>query len=173
MQVRIHPQKSLQSFTSSQSNVETVTSVCSRKSKRNVAEPSAPVLPDHCIFCKKAKYKPKSKTREKTQSCVEFRADKTVRDSVLLHIEQCTDMCYVAQEVLGICSKGLISSEAKYHALCYKSFFRISYIHVSDKRNDSIQGESSRAIDESEDVVESVYTAAYDFCENLIKSPRV
>ena len=112
MHVRIHPQNSLQSFTTSQSNVETVTSVSSRESKRNVSEPSAPRLPDHCIFCKKAKYKPKSKTREKTQSCVEFRADKTVRDSALLHIEQCTDMCYVAQEVLGICSKDLISSEA-------------------------------------------------------------
>ena len=77
--------KSLQAFKPSLSN-DSTTATGSRKSRNNSAEARSAVLPDYCIICKKTKYKPKSKTREKIQSCVEFRADKTVRNSALLHM---------------------------------------------------------------------------------------
>ena len=38
----------------------------SSKSKRDIQTRGSPVLPNHCIFCKKEKYKPKSSTGEKT-----------------------------------------------------------------------------------------------------------
>ena len=99
----------------------------SRKSKRDIQTRRSPVLPNHCMFCKKEKYKPKSSTREKTQSCMEFRADDRVRKSANLHVQMCTEMNDIAQEVLGLCSKDLISSEEKYHATCYKNFVRVIY----------------------------------------------
>ena len=58
---------------------------------------------------------------------MEFRADYRVRKSANLHVQMCTEMNGVAQEVLGLCSKGLISSEAKYHATRYKNFVRVIY----------------------------------------------
>ena len=96
----------------------------SRKSKRDMQTRGSPVLPNHCIFCKKEKYKPKSSTREKTRSCMEFRADDRVRKSATLHVQMCTEMNDVAQEVLGLCLKDLISREA---ATGYKNFVRVIY----------------------------------------------
>lgn len=58
----------------------------------------------------------------------EFRADETVRKCASLHNKHNTGMSAVAQEVIRICAKDLISSEAKYHSSCYKSFVRIIYI---------------------------------------------
>ena len=55
---------------------------------KNVSQGSSSIIePDRCIFCKKTKYKAESITREKTHSCLEFRSDKKVRDSALLHIK--------------------------------------------------------------------------------------
>ena len=71
-----------------------------------------PLLSQIAFFCKKTKYKAKSKTREKTHGCLEFRSDKKLRDSVLLHIKKCTVMSEIAQQVLAVCTKDLISSEA-------------------------------------------------------------
>ena len=51
---------------------------------------------------------------------MEFRADDRVRKSANLHVQMCTEMNDVAQEVLRLCSKDLISSEAKYHATVIK-----------------------------------------------------
>ena len=39
----------------------------SRKSKRDVQTRGSPVLPNHCIFCKKEKCKPKSSTEKKPE----------------------------------------------------------------------------------------------------------
>ena len=80
------------------------------------------ILPKHCIFCKKGKYKRKSKTREKTHSFMEFRADEKVKESAMLHVELCTEMSDIAKEVLGLCAKDLISSEAKYVTKCFCMF---------------------------------------------------
>ena len=63
--------------------------------KRSSRDPSAggsPIPRNHCIFCKKDKYKPKSTTREKTHSCIDFRADDKVKKCALLHVELCTEM---------------------------------------------------------------------------------
>ena len=40
-----------------------------------------------CVFCKKTKYKPETRTREPLRSAEEFRADKKVKESALLHIK--------------------------------------------------------------------------------------
>ena len=34
----------------------------------------------------------------------------------------CTEMNDISQKIIGLCSKDLISCEAKYHATCYKNF---------------------------------------------------
>ena len=77
------------------------------------------VLPDACVFCKKTKYKPGRRTREPLRSAEEFRADKKVRESALLHIKFHTKMSCVATKISGFCAKDFISSEAKYHTTCY------------------------------------------------------
>ena len=66
---------------------------------------------------------------------MEFRADDRVRKSANLHVQMCTEMNDIAQEVLGLCSKDLISSEAKYHATCYKNFVRVIYQSKESKRS--------------------------------------
>ena len=50
------------------------------------------VLPDTCVFCKKIKYKPATRTREPLRSAEEFRTDKKMKESALL-------------EISGICAK--------------------------------------------------------------------
>ena len=103
--------KSLQDRSTS-SDAGTSSEKQTRKSTRNVSQGSSSIIePDHCIFCKKMKYKAKSKTREKTHNYLEFRSDKKVRDSALLHIKKCTVMSEVlAQQVLAVCTKDLISN---------------------------------------------------------------
>ena len=98
-----------------------------RRSSRERNEVSSTILPDQCLFCKKSKCKPNTKTREKLHSVQELRANETVRTCASLHVQQNTAMTEVARHVIGICAKYLISSEAKYHTSCYKSFVRINY----------------------------------------------
>ena len=133
-----------------------------RRSGRDSTGSSSVILPSHCIFCKKDKYRSKSKTREKLQSCSEFRADDTVKNSALLHVKSCLDMTDIAEEVLALCSKDLISSEAKYHASCYKSFVRICY--------DGTESGTPKSIDNPSD---PLFEAVEEFCRELIRSPRV
>ena len=116
-----------------------------------------------CIFCKKAKYKPGTKTREKLSSIQEFRADDTVRKSALLHLNRHTDMSAIAADISGICAKDLISSEAKYHSSCYKAFVHIIY------ETDETASNSSETVANGHD---KVYEAVYSFCEALILEPR-
>ena len=86
------------------------------------------VLPQTCIFCKKVRYKPGTKTREKLPSVEEFRADDTVRQSASLQLSAiAVDMSATAGDISGICAKDLKSSEAKYHSSCYKTFVHIIY----------------------------------------------
>ena len=156
--------KSLQDRSTS-SDAGTSSENQTRKSTRNVSQGSSSVIePDCCIFCKKMKYKAKSKTREKTHSCLEFRSDKKVRDSALLHIKKCTVMSEVAQQVLAVCTKDLISSEVKYHASCYKLFVKIIYSDEDNKNADE---------NEDEDEMMDIYDAVYAFWENLLEFPRV
>ena len=100
-------------------------------------------------------------------SIQEFRADEKVRNCAILHVQQSSGQSDVAREIIGICFKDLMSSEARYHATCYKSFVRISY----DIKNDEVN---------NTDVTESrcpelqlVYSEVYNFCEDLIANPRV
>jgi len=104
---------------------DAATGTAPRRSPRDGNQPNSAILPYQCLFCKKSKYKPNTKTGEKLHSVQEFRADETVRACASLHVQQNNDMSEVAQDVIGICAKDLVSSEAKYHASCYKSFVRI------------------------------------------------
>ena len=124
------------------------------------------MLPDTCVFCKKTKYKPGTRTREPLRSAEEFRADKKVRESALLHIKFHTKMSCVATEISGICAKDLISSEAKYHTTCYNAFVPI--IHKNDKAT-----ESSTETSTNNHGIDEAYEAVYAFCETVISNPRV
>ena len=94
----------------------------------------------------------------------EFRADDTVRKSVLLHLNRHTDMSAIAANISGICAKDLISSEAKYHSSCYKSFVHIIY------EPDETASDSTETTGNGHD---KVYEAVYSFCEVLISESRV
>ena len=67
----------------------------------------------------------RSQQQGKTHSCMEFRAYEKVTKSTMLHVELCTEMSYVAKEVLGLCAKDLILSESKHHGSCYKMCLRV------------------------------------------------
>ena len=104
---------------------------------------------------------------EKLHSVQEFRADEKVRNCAILHVQQSSGQSDVTREIIGICSKDLMSSEARYYATCCKNFVGISY----DIKNDEVN---------STDVTESrcpemqlVYSEVYNFCEDPIANPRV
>ena len=68
-------------------------------------------------------------------------------------------MSEVARDVIGICAKDLISSDAKYHASCYKTFVRIIYSNANE-------GQRSN---ETDCPLQPVYEAVYRLCEkNLL-----
>ena len=134
-----------------------------RRSSRERNEVSSAILPDQCLFCKKSKYKPNTKTREKLHSVQELRADETVRTCASLHVQQNTAMTDVARSVIGICAKDLISSEAKYHASCYKSFVRINY-------SSSNEGQTPN---ETDNPLQPVYDAVNCLCEDLIANLEI
>ena len=95
---------------------------------------------------------------------MEVRADDRVRKSANLHVQMCTEMNDVAQEVLGLCSRDLISSEAKYHDTCYKNFVRVIYQSKESK---------SSGLENDNDELDDVFHTVFEFCSDLIKSPRV
>ena len=142
---------------------DAATGTAPRRSHRDGNQPNAAILPDQCLFCKKSKYKPNTKTRENLHSVQEFCADKTVRACASLHVKQNTDTSEVARDVVGICAKELISSEAKYHASCYKSFVRIIYSGANE-------GQRSN---ETDCPLRPVYVAVYRLCEDLIAYPDI
>ena len=136
-----------------------------RRTSRDGNQPSSSsaILSDQCLFCKKSKYKPNTKTREKLHSVREFCTDETVRACASLHVQQNTAMSEVALDVIGICAKDLISSEAKYHASYYKSFVRIIY----SKTN------KAKTSNETDCLLQPVYKAVYCLCEDLIANPEI
>ena len=152
--------KSLESLRFTEDHETKDTTNEKRQSVRDTTSSSSVILPLKCIFCKKDKYKPKTRTREKLQSCCEFRADDTVRKSALAHVTTCSGMADVAEQILAMCSKDLISSEAKYHASCYKNFVRpchdISEIEISEY----VCNEA-----------DPLYEAVEGYCHELIRSP--
>ena len=108
------------------------------------------------LVLQKVKVSPNTKTREKLYSAVLT----TVRGCASLHVKQNTDMSEVARDVIGICAKDLISSEAKYHASCYKSFVRIIYSNANE-------GQRSNETDCP------LEPAVYRLCEDLIANPDI
>lgn len=138
-----------------------------RRSARDMSQgssgSSSVILPDLCIFCKREKYKPGTKTREKLSSVQEFRADNTIKESALLHLKRDTNMKSVAAEISGVCAKDLICSEARYHSSCYRSFSRILY-------EPETTTESST---ETQDMTEKLYESVFSFCNDLALNPRV
>ena len=161
-------QKTLQSMTretvqSSESSDQRRGSI---RNKQASSSSKSAVLPDVCLFCKKDKYKSGTKTREKLRGVQEFRADNRIRESALQHIKRHTNMSSVAAEIYSICSKDLISSEARYHSSCYNSFVRVIY-------EPDATSESSANTTENKNGIDKAYNAVYSFCENFIANPRV
>ena len=77
----------------------------------------------------------------------------------LLHKRQMAD---VAEQIFAMCSKDLISSEAEYHASCYKKFVRPCH--------DVSEIEISECVCNGAD---PLYEAVESYCLELIRSPRV
>ena len=74
------------------------------------------------MFCNKEKYIPKTNTREKLLNGAEFGADENTKQGALKRIK---NLSFTIETAETICSKDLISSEAKYHKSCYKGFVHI------------------------------------------------
>ena len=87
----------------------------------------------------------------------------TVRACASLHVQPDTAMSEVALDVIGICAKDLISSEAKYHASWYKSFVRIIYSKTNEAKTSN----------ETDCLLQPVYEAVYCLCEDLIANPEI
>ena len=133
-----------------------------RNTQGSSANPA--VLSDTCVFCKKTKYKPETRTREHLRSARELRADKKVKESALLHIKCHTKMSCIATEISGICAKDLIlSSEAKYTTCC-NALVRI--MHKNDKAT-----ESSTETSANNHGIDEACEAVYVFCETVISKP--
>ena len=49
-----------------------------RRNSRDVSQPNSTVLPEQCIFCKKTKYKPNTKTREKLHNVRLYTSNKVL-----------------------------------------------------------------------------------------------
>ena len=78
--------------------------------KRNMSTGSV-LLPNECIFCKRKRYR--NKRIEPLMKCVEDRAVRSIRFAA----EANNDFA-----ILGLLSKDIIASEAKYHSSCYKIY---------------------------------------------------
>ena len=64
-----------------------------------------------------------------------------------------------ANRVLTICTKDLISSEAKYHGSCYRNFVRVTY---------EMATEGTLTISESsKDDLNLIFEPVINFCEKL------
>ena len=81
---------------------DAATGTAPRRSHRDGNQPNPAILPDQRLFCKKSKYEPNTKTREKLHSVQEFRANETVRACASLHVTQNIEMSEVARDVIGI-----------------------------------------------------------------------
>ena len=104
-----------------------------RKSKRKSSTKSnnsKPIteLSKSCIFCNKDKYVKGNRTGERLSDCTTICADERVRK---VAFEQ-NDTALIA-----IASDELIAKEAHYHATCYRSYTRLNYTPVPEKRHDS------------------------------------
>ena len=102
---------------------------------------------------------------------MELRSDETIRRSAMLHIDRCTELSSVAKQVLPLCCKDLISSEAKYHGSCYKSFVRICY--SSSTSTGDVSTSVLKPGDDEETKVDNVYQSVYKFCSELLDNPKV
>ena len=76
----------------------------------------------------------------------------------------CTEMNDISQEVIGLCSENLTSSEAKYDATCYKNFVRVIYQSKESK---------SSGLENDNNELDDVYDTVFEFFSDLIKFPRV
>ena len=74
-------------------------------------------------------------------------------------------MAEVANKILVICSKDLISSEAKYHASCYRNFSRVS--------NERVEEKMIQYAENQRDEMDTLFSGVREFCDELIASPRV
>ena len=81
-------------------------------------------LPFSCIFCQKTKRVRGTETKEKLNLCVEFRADKLMKEACLLQNNP---------RIAALCTDDLIAKEVAYHKSCYRDFTRILTANKSGK----------------------------------------
>ena len=110
-------------------------------------------LPFSCIFCQKTKRVRGTETKEKLNLCVEFRADKLIKEACLLQNNP---------RIAALCTDDLIAKEAAYHKSCYRDFTRI----VTANKSGTIEEENEDELDISFDVVQ-------DFIKVMIENPDI
>ena len=110
-------------------------------------------LPFSCIFCQKTKRVRGTETKEKLNLCVEFRADKLIKEACLLQNNP---------RIAALCNDDLIAKEAAYHKSCYQDFTRI----VTANKSGTIE-------EENEDELDISFDAVQDFIKVMIENPDI
>ena len=101
------------------------------------------LLPN-CIFCNKTKLVRKTDTKEMLLSCVELRADDSIRKASLIRGDQ---------RIAAITTDDLIAKEAKYHKTCCRNYTQVDYKVVKDYQSNE---------DEPFDAVKDILFDLYD-----------
>ena len=112
-------------------HVEDVSTVKRRSSRQSLGESSntenTTILPKKCIFCMKDKYVKNSRNREKLSSCLQFRADESIRKLATKRNDS---------NIIAVATNDMIAKEACYHFTCYRDYTR-PYIHTSTPNQDT------------------------------------
>lgn len=132
--------------------------------KRREASSSG-ILPKRCIYCDSDnKYTKHSRTREILHSVETLECQDSIVTAAKNHIESCSMWSKDAVRILGICSKDLVASEAKYHSSCKRDFMlsvKCIFKSVPVRK------------DEYEVIEELGFNSVIDFCQKLELEPKV
>ena len=91
--------------------------------------------------------------QKKNLICVEFRADKLIKEACLLQNNP---------RIAALCTDDLIAKEAAYHKSCYRDFTRI----VTANKSGTI-------VEENEDELDISFDAVQDFIKVMIENPDI
>lgn len=133
------------------------------RNRREVS--SSDVLPKRCIYCDSDnKYAKNSRTRETLHTVETLESQKFIVTAAKNHIESLSKWSRDASRILGICSKDLVASEAKYHSSCRRDFM-LSTKGIS---------KSVCAREDEYDLIEELgFNSVIDFCHKLEFEPKV
>ena len=97
-------------------------------------------------FAKKQKRVRGTETKEKLNLCIEFRADKLIKEACLLLNNP---------RMAALCNDDLIAKEAAYHKNCYRDFTRIVTTNKSGTTEEENEDELDISFDAVQDFIKS------------------